>query len=95
MTAIFSKKPGFSTRKVIIIGGFNVNLLSDISLPVQRVTTFMRSYYLALVRNHATRYLPEADKNLTLLDHIWNNFVCDIYSSGSILHDETGHCPFS
>ena len=53
----------------------------------------MRSYYLASVINHATRNPPETDKNPTLLDHIWINFMGDNYISGSILHDETDHCP--
>ena len=80
-------------RKLIIIGDFNVNLLNDISLPVQRLTTFMRSNYLALVINHAKRYPHETDKNPTLFDHIWMNFMGDIYNSGFILHYETDHCP--
>ena len=90
---ILSNIPRPLRKKVILIGDFNVNLLNDSSSPVAKLTTFMRSNYLAPLISSATRFPTEHNISPSLLDHIWISFLGDPCNYGSILIDETDHCP--
>ena len=82
--------PLLHNKNCIILGDFNINLLSN-DLNVQNFITNMHSYHFIPVITKPTRF-PDNSSNPSLIDHIWLNKSCS-YSSGIILCDVTDHTP--
>ena len=79
-------------KKCVLIGDYNINMLSDDESVANFMNTLNSYHYFPLITK-PTRFPPnELQSTPSLLDNIWINNICN-YHCGIISYDYTDHCP--
>jgi exonuclease III len=80
-------------KKVVVLGDFNVNLLTENSEPVENFISSLQSLSFLPLITQATRFPPSQSPILpSLIDHIWVNTLHQC-SSGILTTDISDHLP--
>ena len=80
------------SEKVVLLGDFNINLLSDNIDNITFATELQSLGYLSLITKPTRFPVGNSRGDPSLIDHIWTNSYSK-YSSGILLCDVTDHHP--
>ena len=85
-------EPYFRNKLCILLGDFNINLLSD-DPPTNSFIYNMQSHHFLPLITKPTRFSPVPNSQPSLIDHIWINTLNYNFKCNIIIHDLTDHCP--
>ena len=85
-------EPCFRNKLCILLGDFNVNLLSDDPSTNSFIYNLQSHHFLPLITK-PTRFSPVPNSQPSLLDHIWINSLNYNFKCNIIILDLTDHCP--
>ena len=81
-----------SNKSVCITGDFNINLLNTDNNSVNNFIDNMHSSHFLTNITKPTRFPSNINDRISLLDHVWCNFI-NKHISGIIQADISDHCP--
>ena len=79
------------SKKTILMGDFNVNLLSENTDVLNFITSLQSTSFIPTI-DKPTHFSSHENVAPSLLDHIWTNYICT-FSSGIIYAGISDHCP--
>ena len=81
----------FNNKICILLGDFNINLLSDDNDVSSFMNNMQSLHFLPLITK-PTRF-GTSNEQASLLDHVWFNSIAFEYKCTIIMNDLTDHCP--